>query len=326
MLDALMGPSRDLAPSAKKDEWRDRTVCKSYLAGFCPYDKAVLGGRRSIPACDKIHNDILREAFNNHADGAPDSRFRRDCEDQMARDIADVLALRESYANEQRNNKNAELKIRKSGNNKDVGRKKRKAMEIKEQADAIDDTEDVQMALKKQQLLEEFALRLEEYEAFAKEQEKLEDAAAPKCSSCKVCGAAYNGDHEYQLIIKYKAHSAYLQVEEWKKKLEEKKEARAKQRAEEASKVEEKDEDASKKGDGKIEGKGDSAKKRSRSKSKDAKKRSRSRSRDRRRSRSRDRSRDRRRNGKKQSKSRSRGRHKSSGDKKDRQRSRERRR
>eukprot|EP00928_Gymnodinium_smaydae_P056205 TRINITY_DN39621_c0_g1_i1.p1 TRINITY_DN39621_c0_g1~~TRINITY_DN39621_c0_g1_i1.p1 ORF type:complete len:356 (-),score=73.30 TRINITY_DN39621_c0_g1_i1:113-1180(-) len=349
MLDALMGPSRDLAPNEKKDEWRDRSVCKAYLAGFCPYDKACLGGRRSISACTKIHNEILRESFNKHADGAADSSFRRDCEDKALRDIADVISLRDSYANEQRNNKNAEMKIRKTGNNKEVGAKKRKAMEIKEQADALDDTQGVEVATKKQQLLEEFAIRLQEYEAFAKEEEKKEDAAAPKASTCKVCGTAYYGDDEYNNHLAYKAHAAYLQVDENLRILQEKKENRSKRKPDEPNKDDEKADDKSKKSKEPTSRSRD-RKKESEDKDEETKKKgkaSRSRSKDKKaresetksrkkgsRSRSRERSRDRKRNGRKYSRSKSRGRknsrsrsrrgNKSSG--RDRQRSRDRRR
>merc|ERR1712107_778266 len=81
MLHALMGPSRDLAPSDKKEDWRDRKVCKAFLVAFCPYEKSMLGGRRNFEVCDRIHNEMLKVEFNKHADGAPDSSFRRECEE-----------------------------------------------------------------------------------------------------------------------------------------------------------------------------------------------------------------------------------------------------
>eukprot|EP00929_Paragymnodinium_shiwhaense_P099967 TRINITY_DN6190_c0_g1_i2.p1 TRINITY_DN6190_c0_g1~~TRINITY_DN6190_c0_g1_i2.p1 ORF type:complete len:172 (-),score=24.29 TRINITY_DN6190_c0_g1_i2:545-1060(-) len=81
MLDALMGPSRDVSAKEKSQEdWKDRTVCKKFLIGFCPYDKSCLGGRRSIDPCPKIHNEHLRKAFEEHGDGKPESQFRLQCE------------------------------------------------------------------------------------------------------------------------------------------------------------------------------------------------------------------------------------------------------
>merc|ERR1712113_468446 len=102
-LDALMGPSRDVG--AKDDDWREKTVCRKFLIGFCPYDKSLLGGRRGMDACHKIHNEMLREAFNKHADGAPTSSFRRDCEEIALRGLAECLAEKELYAKKQLENK-----------------------------------------------------------------------------------------------------------------------------------------------------------------------------------------------------------------------------
>merc|ERR1719329_551179 len=105
--------------------------------------------------------------------------------------------------------KNAQLNIRPAGQNKEIGKMKRQVCEIKERADAIDDTESVANASLKAQLLKEYAEGLEEYEAFVKEEEKKMNAEAPRASSCKICGTAYENDHDYNLHVSYTRHTTY---------------------------------------------------------------------------------------------------------------------
>merc|ERR1719408_787563 len=121
---------------------------------------------------------MLREKFNGSADGAPDSSFRRDCEDKALRDLTECIAARDQWAREQASLKNAQLNIRPGGQNKEIGKMKRQACEIKEKADAVDDTESVAAASLKAQLLKEYAEALEEYEAFKKKKEDEEKANA----------------------------------------------------------------------------------------------------------------------------------------------------
>jgi len=228
MLDALMGPSRNSSLSSKNtsEDWRDRKVCKTFLVAVCPYDKTMLGGRKSIEVCPKIHNEALREAFKAHADGAPDSRFRRDCEDKAMRDLLEAIAARDVFAREQLSHKNAQLNIRPTGRNKEIGKMKRQVCEIKEKADLIDDTESIAAASLKEQLLKEYATGMEEYEAFVKEEERKAEADAPRAKACKVCGTAYVEDDDYNLHVGWTRHTTYLQIEEHLEILRKKKESR----------------------------------------------------------------------------------------------------
>merc|ERR1712066_403716 len=108
-LDALMGPSRDVSAKDRNEDWKDRTVCKRFLLGMCPYDKTMLGGRGSFEPCPKIHNEILRGAFLAHADGKPDSKFRRDCEDRVLKDLEELLTEKDQYAKTQMERKKTEV-------------------------------------------------------------------------------------------------------------------------------------------------------------------------------------------------------------------------
>jgi len=227
MLDALMGPSRNSSAKATSDDWRDRKVCKTFLVAVCPYDKTMLGGRKNVEVCPKIHNETLREAFKAHADGAPDSSFRRDCEDKALRDLVEAIAARDIFARDQVAHKNAQLNIRPGGRNKEIGKMKRTVCEIKEKADLIDDTESVANAALKAQLLKEYAEGLEEYEAVVKEEERKAEEEKPKAKSCKVCGTAYVGDDDYNLHTSWTRHTTYLQIEEHLAALRKKQEERA---------------------------------------------------------------------------------------------------
>merc|ERR1711862_917194 len=93
MLDALMGPGRDVAgkdPNAK--DWKDRTVCRGFLIGFCPFDKAVLGGKRTLDVCPKIHSETTRAKFEQDDDGKDESDFRVRCEEISLRDLEYVIS------------------------------------------------------------------------------------------------------------------------------------------------------------------------------------------------------------------------------------------
>jgi hypothetical protein len=227
MLDALMGPSRDTSSkNISEDDWKDSRVCKSYLVAVCPYDKTMLGGRKGIEVCSKIHNPALRQAFNDHADGASDSRFRETWEEDAFQILTDTLTARDRWAREQASIKNAELNIRTSGQDRDVGKMKREVCAIKEKADALDDTESVANATLKAQLLKEYAEGLEEYEAFKKEKEEKEKANIPRAKSCTICGTAYLNDDDYNLHCGWTRHSTYVQIQEHFDSLKERKDKR----------------------------------------------------------------------------------------------------
>jgi len=227
MLDALMGPSRNASASDKSTDWKDKSVCEMFLVGFCPYDKAVLGGRRGMDPCPKIHNEMLREAFNQHEDGAASSSFRHECEDKLLRALVDAVAEKELYAKKQLESKRADgkLRIMPGGISTTIRKMKREAMALKEKADAMDDSE----GIKKEQLQKEATQALADYDAFVTEEErKVAQAAGPRAMSCEVCGTAYAGDDEYKLHLNYKLHGCYSQVLEKLEELKAKKEERDK--------------------------------------------------------------------------------------------------
>eukprot|EP00931_Biecheleriopsis_adriatica_P030462 TRINITY_DN17963_c0_g1_i1.p1 TRINITY_DN17963_c0_g1~~TRINITY_DN17963_c0_g1_i1.p1 ORF type:complete len:383 (-),score=86.40 TRINITY_DN17963_c0_g1_i1:140-1180(-) len=71
MLDALMGPGRDVKEKDKekaKERFKDARVCKSYLVGLCPFDPLYLGGKRKFKPCEKTHSEMMVDLFKAHAD------------------------------------------------------------------------------------------------------------------------------------------------------------------------------------------------------------------------------------------------------------------
>mmetsp|Transcript_39479 Transcript_39479/g.85965 ORF Transcript_39479/g.85965 Transcript_39479/m.85965 type:complete len:365 (-) Transcript_39479:79-1173(-) len=97
MLDALMGPNRDVVEKDKSKseaKFKDRSVCKGFLLGFCPYDAACVGGKRKIEICEKIHSEPMRDQFNAHAE--KDSLMEK-YEELSLRDLQRVVQLCEDH-------------------------------------------------------------------------------------------------------------------------------------------------------------------------------------------------------------------------------------
>eukprot|EP00929_Paragymnodinium_shiwhaense_P099968 TRINITY_DN6190_c0_g1_i3.p1 TRINITY_DN6190_c0_g1~~TRINITY_DN6190_c0_g1_i3.p1 ORF type:complete len:385 (-),score=155.17 TRINITY_DN6190_c0_g1_i3:148-1302(-) len=235
MLDALMGPSRDVSAKEKSQEdWKDRTVCKKFLIGFCPYDKSCLGGRRSIDPCPKIHNEHLRKAFEEHGDGKPESQFRLQCEEIAMRDLQEVLTERDSFARKQLDQLKAETKIRRLPDevNARISQMKREATLMKDRAGQLEDCD----ARQKDQLLADSETMLKDMEAYMKEEERKAQLAQPTPKTCEVCGTGYKGDEDFNLHLTYKAHSAYQEVVDFLQKLKDKKAERQAKKEEEAKK------------------------------------------------------------------------------------------
>lgn len=127
MLDALMGPSRDISKKDKpNDEFKDKNVCKYYLVGCCP--DAILGKKleaiRQSPAsynispgvifdkasvlnpkgCEKLHSQGLRTQFAEHPDHA---KYRRQYEEDLLKFIREIIIEAESKASHEKRKREA---------------------------------------------------------------------------------------------------------------------------------------------------------------------------------------------------------------------------
>nr|AFJ24827.1 luc7 like protein-3 [Schmidtea mediterranea] len=63
LLDELMGINRN-SNSKKDPHWDDESVCKYYLAGFCPHELFV-NTKMSLGACPKLHDINLLNKYKN---------------------------------------------------------------------------------------------------------------------------------------------------------------------------------------------------------------------------------------------------------------------
>merc|ERR1712228_841058 len=207
---ALMGPSRDVSAKNRTEDWKDRTVCKRFLLGLCPYDKAMLGGRGSFEPCQKIHNEILRQSFNASKDGKTDSKFRRDCEERVLKDLEELLAEKEQYAKTQLERKKTEaakhVKLPDEVNARS-SEMKREANKMKDEAAALEDCD----ARKKEQLLKDMQTLLNDRDAYVKEEERKVHAASEPIKNCEDCGTAYASESEYKNHLGFTRHTSFVQ-------------------------------------------------------------------------------------------------------------------
>lgn len=224
MLDALMGPGRDQAKDANSTDWKDRSVCRGYLVGFCPCDKGVLGGKRTLDVCPKIHSDPLRSKFEEHPDSGENSDFRIRCEEICLRDCEWAILECETHSKKELERLKREPKPRRLPPevNQKISATKREIDQLKLKAEALDDCD----AKQKENLLKQAQTMADDIEAYQKAEETKAIDALPKGATCDLCGTAYTGDEEYQKHLGYKVHEGYIAVREQITMLRQKKEAR----------------------------------------------------------------------------------------------------
>ncbi|CAK9065152.1 unnamed protein product [Durusdinium trenchii] len=235
MLDALMGPQRDVAKKSKKDpaeDWRDDSVCKSFLAGFCPFDQDVLGGTRNIKACPKIHSTVIRECFDKHLEGAQDSNLRYSFEAQALKDCEDVLLRAEEHSAKEVERLRSELRSTKPKLPPEILAKleelRAEAADIERRAallmkDAKQGGGYKNLSLTWSRAAKE---KLEEAEELERaEQKRIADSIEPK--SCDICGTVFLDDAKFQAHFHFDVHEGYKQVRDRHAQLE----ARQKQRS-----------------------------------------------------------------------------------------------
>lgn len=72
LLDSLMGISRDKqAKDRRTDEWKEETICKRFLVGFCPVDYKTNwfhNTKRDVELCFKFHSERTKQDFEAHPD------------------------------------------------------------------------------------------------------------------------------------------------------------------------------------------------------------------------------------------------------------------
>jgi len=212
MLDALMGPNRDekeVDKAKAKEKFKDPGVCKSFLIGLCPLDRAYLGGKRQFKPCDKIHSEIMRDQFITHPDA---DELRRRYE-------ADTLPSLEFVVRECE----ARIADEKGRIRDDWGRRrpplpvpvidklsamKRESSAKVKQAESLDDDK-----------FQEKARLMAEAEDLTKEAAAVEEAETKKAIAaavpeevCDICGTCYQGAAADAAHKQFKIHNSYQEI------------------------------------------------------------------------------------------------------------------
>eukprot|EP00435_Cladocopium_sp_Y103_P011868 s4028_g3.t1 len=238
MLDALMGPQRDQKKDENAEDWKDKSICKGFLVGFCPFDKSVVGGKRSMDPCDKIHSEVIREKFDAHKDGQDGSELRNKYEEYSIRDLEFAIQEAEAYGRREveRLRKEPRSKALTADVNQKISQMKRESLQLEKKANALDDCD----ARKKEELMKQSREVEDEAKKYEKEEEEKVKANF-RPLACEVCGTAYvsNEEGEYEAHLKYKVHEAYTEIHARLKELKDKKAERdriAKEKKEEERK------------------------------------------------------------------------------------------
>lgn len=222
MLDALMGPQRDQKKDENAEDWKDKSICKGYLIGFCPFDKSVVGGKRGIDPCDKIHSEVIREKFLATKDGKEGSDLRIKYEEYSIRDLEFCVQEAEAYGRREveRLRKEPRSKALPADVNQKISQMKRESTNLAQKANALEDCE----ARKKEELTKQSDDLLEEAKKYEKEEEEKVKANF-RPLACEVCGTAYisNNEGEYEAHLRYKIHNSYAEIRARLKELKDKK-------------------------------------------------------------------------------------------------------
>lgn len=256
MLDALMGPGRDEKDKSKVS-YKDKSVCKGFLIGFCPYDKSVLGGKRTLEVCKKIHSDVMQAQYL--ADPKADE-YRRDCEYVSLRDLEKVILEREGHIANERGRIREDYARRKKPLPPDVNIKlsamKREASILIERAEALDDDK----IREKEQLVKQSEELKQETEDYQKDEVKKAADMVQLEQLCEVCGTAYATEEDKEKHLAYRVHWGYEKVIARLDELKVKKDEIDKEREAERKEKRKKDWEKAQEKDKEREGRGDDAK------------------------------------------------------------------
>mmetsp|Transcript_80832 Transcript_80832/g.142566 ORF Transcript_80832/g.142566 Transcript_80832/m.142566 type:complete len:354 (-) Transcript_80832:56-1117(-) len=230
MLDALMGPQRDAGRKGKKDDdWKDKSVCKQYLVGCCPFDKDMLGGvsKLDLRACTKIHSELIRNRFLEHADGREDSELRTEYEQDMLRDMEEALQEREKFRQREKERMRTDprfntvlpedkQKIEKLREDSDINMKKAKELEAMAMPYGGNNFNSIMAELYR-------TARDLSDEADNLNRQALKRAAGMlDPQTCDVCGTGYMTKAEYDKHLNGRVHEGYTQVQDAHEKLKQK--------------------------------------------------------------------------------------------------------
>lgn len=223
MLDSLMGPGRDASKKDPKASFRDRTVCRSFLIGFCPLDKSVLGGKRSLEPCARIHSETMRERFE--ADPEAES-YRKDCEASAFKDLEYVIHECDGHIAREKGRVREEARKRKwalpTEVNSRISQMKKEVQVLEKACETMEDHQHKE----KENNLKQAELLKKDIEEYTKEETRKAAEKVEPDEVCDVCGTVYANKEQQDLHLNYRVHKCYVEAREKFKELKEKVRAR----------------------------------------------------------------------------------------------------
>lgn len=216
MLDALMGPGRDVQEKEKdkgksKEKFKDSSVCKNFLIGLCPLDAKYLGGRRGLAPCEHMHSEMMKEQFEDHPDKED---LRREYEAALlpilqrhVRDCDGRLNNEKARMRDDWSRKRPPLPVHVIDR---ISAMKRESSALIKQAEALDDDsykEKMAMITKSAELTKD-CLAMEQAETKkvieTTEQEEV----------CEICATCYQGKAGEKAHEAFKMHTTYAEIRE----------------------------------------------------------------------------------------------------------------
>lgn len=214
MLDALMGPGRDVADTdtkGSKEKFKDPSVCKRFLVGHCPFDKEALGGKRIFDACDKMHSELMRAQFDEHPEA---ETLRGDYEKQLLRDLEYTVRECGKHIASEKQRIKEDLRRKKPPlpthvNDKLAAMKRESSAKITE-AEKLDDD-----SLKeKESLITEAKGIMKERELLQEEETKIAIERVVPEETCEICGVSFTGKDGDAAHLQFRIHAAYQGIRE----------------------------------------------------------------------------------------------------------------
>jgi len=290
MLDALMGPGRDVLvkdKGASKEKFKDQSVCKNFLIGMCPHDKDMLGGKRKFAPCDKLHSELMKDQYNAHPDF---DRYQHEYEKLSLQELEFCTRECETHIANERQRIREDLRRKKPALpgyvNDKLAIMKRESSAMIQRAETLDDDQ----LREKEALITKANEIMKDREDFQEaETKKAIEAIVPE-EVCEICGVSFMGKDGDAAHQAFRIHDAYrkirAKIKELRPRIEEREQKKIQEKEREAKKKRKEEWEEAAKNEGKEGRNGDNngagGRDRDRDKDREAGRRDRSRDRDRR--------------------------------------------
>jgi len=215
LLDSLMGPSRnaDEKERARQDGWKDKSVCKRYLVGFCPNDAndnwfKFKSRGRDQGLCYKVHSEALKRQFEAHSER---DRYQREYEKEFLSHLENLVSEADAWiAREKKNCRPAGMETRIPIHLKfNMDQLKKDAEECVKRAEELAEKGDVEgskRALADSDRVKQDIVDMKARFTFQTAGETV----------CEVCGIRCQPDEpvDYEAHLQGKLHRGYLRIRE----------------------------------------------------------------------------------------------------------------